>query len=231
VRTTALITACITSGTVHAAGAAYQVDTAEISEPGSCKLETWLSAAASGDRIAAANGACVADLGHSTEFGLQLARARSDDEYGNTATPKIKTRLASGAIGTWGLALAGGAIYDASAGDVTALFAYLPATLRLSEIARINVNAGWLRDRSSGDDHGTYGVGVDLRTRDNVWTLTGEIFGQAVAPAPPGENQPRYQLGVRYRPVERFNMDMVYGRNLVGDGGNWVTVSATVRFR
>jgi hypothetical protein len=72
---------------------------------------------------------------------------------------------------------------------------------------------------------------MDLRTSDNVWTLTAEVFGQAVKPAAPGENQPRYQLGMRYRPVEPFNIDLIYGRNLVGDERDWLTVSVTARFR
>ena len=230
-RSVALAAACLASSNVHAAGAAYQVDTAEISEPGSCKLEAWFSAAASADDIAAANLACVADLSRPVEVGAQLARSRADNEYATTLTPKLKTRLVSSAILHWGVAAAAGMTYDSGAQEVTALFANVPATLRLSNNARINLNAGWLRDRALGDDHMTYGAGLDLRTTDNVWTLTGEAFGQAVNPAPPGANQPRYQLGLRYRPVDPFNVDLVYGRNLTGDGGNWLTVSTTVRFR
>jgi len=220
----------LASGGVLAAGAAYQVDTAEVSEAGSCKLEAWYSQSRAGDDIAAANPACVVDIGRPVEFGAQFARARTDDVYASTATPKVKTNLVPSAIGKFGLAAAVGFAYDATGGEATTFFADLPATLRLSEVLRINLNAGWLRDRVYGEDYGTYGAGFDLRTPDNVWTLTGELFGQAVAPAPPGANRPRFQLGVRYRPVDPFNIDLIYGRNLIGDEGNWLTVSATIRF-
>ena len=207
------------------------MDTAEISAAGSCKVEAWFSSSTDRDAIAAVNPDCVVDLSRPVEIGVQLARGRSDGEYNSTATPKVKTNLVPSAIGKLGVAVAVGATYDLSAQDTTAVFANLPTTLRLSNNARVNLSAGWLRDRAFGSDYGTYGAGVDLRTSDNVWTLTGEMFGQAVAPAPPGANQPRYQLGVRYRPVDPFSVDLIYDRNLIGEGRNWLTVSTIVRFR
>jgi hypothetical protein len=165
------------------------------------------------------------------EIGAQLARLRSDGESNTTLTPKLKSKVIPSAIGKLGVAVAVGATYDFTDNDVSSLFANLPATLRLSNIARINLDLGWLRDRAAGADHATYGAGVDLRTADNVWTLTAEIFGQGVKPTAPGENQPRYQLGVRYRPIDPFNVDLIYGRNLIGEGRNWLTVSTIVRFR
>lgn len=221
----------LASGSALGAGAAYQVDTAEVSAPGSCKVEAWFSSSSERDAIAAMNPACVVDLSRPVELGVQVARGRSEGEYSSTATPKAKTNLLPGAIGRLGVAVAAGAAYDFSARDTTAVFATLPTTLRLSDNARINLSVGWLRDRALRSDFGTYGAGVDLRTADNVWTLTGEMFGQAAAPAPPGANQPRYQLGVRYRPVDPFNVDLIYGRNLSGEGGNWLTVSSIFRFR
>jgi hypothetical protein len=207
------------------------VDTAEVSAAGSCKVEAWFSSSTARDAIAAVNPACVADLSRPVEIGAQIARARSEDEYNSMVTPKVKTNLVPSSIGKLGVAAAAGATYDYSARDTAAVFATLPATLRLSELARVNLNLGWLRDRALRTDYGTYGLGVDLRTADNVWTLTGEMFGQAAAPAPPGANQPRYQLGVRYRPVDPFNVDLIYGRNLTGEGRNWLTVSTIIRFR
>jgi hypothetical protein len=216
---------------VLAAGAAYQVDTAEVSAPGSCKVEAWFSSSTQRNAIAAMDPACVVDLSRPVEIGVQVARARLEGEYNSVAIPKVKTNLVPSAIGKLGVAVTAGAAYDFSARDTTAVFANLPTTLRLSDNARVNLSVGWLRDRAFGSDYGTYGIGADLRTSDNVWTLTGEMFGQAVAPAPPGANQPRYQLGLRYRPIDPFNVDLIYGRNLIGEGRNWLTVSTIVRFR
>ena len=55
----------------------------------------------------------------------------------------------------------------------------VPATLRVSNVVRINLNAGWQLDRTANRNYFTYGAGFDWRTPDNVWTLTGEVFGQA----------------------------------------------------
>jgi hypothetical protein len=68
---------------------------------------------------------------------------------------------------------------------------------------RINLNAGWEWDNIAGQHYATYGPGVDWRTPDNVWTLTAEVFGQLGARQDAiGVTQPRFQVGVRWRPVD-----------------------------
>jgi hypothetical protein len=37
-------------------------------------------------------------------------------------------------------------------------------------------------------------------------------------------------LGLRYRPVDRFNIDVIYGRNINGENANWLTLATVVRF-
>src|SRR5882757_6695636 len=49
------------AGEARAANGAYAVDAADISEVGSCKLESWLSAATNTDFSAVANPSCVVD--------------------------------------------------------------------------------------------------------------------------------------------------------------------------
>jgi hypothetical protein len=112
----------------------------------------------------------------------------------------------------------------------TALAVTAPATMRLSENMRININGGWLWDRIADRHYATYGIGFDLRTSDNVWTLTGEVFGQFGTAEIPGVVQPRFQTGLRYRPIDRFSVDVIYGRNLAGENANWVTVATIIRF-
>ena len=72
------------------------------------------------------------------------------------------------------------------------------------------------------------------RTPDNVWTLTGEVFGLVGAANDDdtrGPVEPRFQLGLRYRPVDLFNIDLIYGRNLTGERANWITLATIVRFK
>jgi hypothetical protein len=219
------------SGQGRAAGAAYQVDTAEVSEPGSCKVESWISSAGNHDVIAAVSPACVINMGRPIELSAQFTRSRADGEWGTGVSPKVKTNIIPTAIGSWGVAISATAAYDLTANEMAALAVTIPATLRVSNVVRINLNAGWQRDRTVNRDYFTYGAGFDWRTPDNVWTLTGEMFGQAGVAEDPGVVEPRFQLGLRYRPVDQFNIDLIYGRNLTGERANWITLATVVRFK
>src|SRR3954470_11588117 len=182
------------SGQGRAAGAAYQVDTAEVSKPGSCKVESWISSAGNHDVIASVSPACVINMGRPIELSAQFSRARSDGEWVSGVLPKVKTNIIPTAIGSWGVAISATAAYDLTTNEMAALAVTIPATLRVSNVVRINLNVGWLRDRTVNRDYFTYGAGFDWRTPDNVWTLTGEVFGLAGTAEDAGVVEPRFQL-------------------------------------
>ncbi len=213
-----------------AAGTAYGVDTAEVSSIGNCKVESWLSWASNQDFLGIVNPSCVVDLTRPVEVSAQIQRSRSDGDWGTSIAPKFKTNILPSAIGRFGVAIAGGAMVDVITRETTGFFAYVPATLRLSEVVRINLNAGWLWDRIADRHYLTYGAGVDWRTPDNVWTLTAELFGQIGDADLATTVQPRFQLGLRWRPIDRFSMDIIYGRNITGENANWITVATSIRF-
>src|SRR5262245_53565799 len=214
-----------------AAGAAYIVDTAEVSEPGACKVESWISAASNHDFFASTAPACVANIFRPVELSAQLVRVRADGEWASGVAPKVKTNLVPGAIGSWSIALSGVTVYDFTSQQNVATFVTIPATLRLSNVVRINLNAGWEWDRIAGQHYATYGAGIDWRTPDNVWTLTAEIFGQLGARQEAiGLTEPRFQVGLRWRPIDDFNIDLIYGRNVYGENANWVTLATVFRF-
>jgi hypothetical protein len=214
----------------HAAGAAYAVDTAEVSEVGACKVESWVSSAGNHDFIASVAPTCVMNFFRPVEASVQLTRSRADEDWTTGASPKLKTNIIPSGIGKWGVAVSATASYDLITKENTALFVTVPATLRLSNVVRINVNAGWQLDRTVNQNYFTYGAGFDWRTPDNVWTLTGEVFGQAGVAEVSSVVDPRFQLGLRYRPVDRFNVDVIYGRNLTGENANWITLATIIRF-
>lgn len=116
----------------HAAGAAYQVDTAEVSEAGSCKVESWASFAGNRDFFAAVSPACSVPFVRPLELSAQFNRSRSDGEWDTQATPKFKVNLISSAIGKPGLAVTGTVTYDFSSHDITQANLTVPVTLRLS---------------------------------------------------------------------------------------------------
>jgi hypothetical protein len=218
------------SRNARAAGAAYQVDTSEVSEAGNCKVESWASWASNRDFFGAVAPSCAFDIGRPLELSTQFSRFRSDEEWGTAAIPKAKLNLSPSSIGTFGVAISATAAYDLLTRENTALAVTIPATMRLSENTRINLNAGWLLDRTDDKHYLTYGVGFDTRTSDNVWTLTTEVFGQMGSAEFERLVQPRFQTGLRYRPVDRFNIDLIYGRNITGEMANWITLATIIRF-
>jgi hypothetical protein len=223
------IAALCVSSDAWSAGAAYAVDTAEISEVGSCKVESWVSLASNRDFVAALAPACVVSLFRPVEVSALFYRGRGDDEWTTGAVAKFKTNLIPGDIGKWSVAAVAGGSVDLVTKETTGAYAYIPATLRLSDTVRVNLNGGWVWDRILDRHYTYYGTGFDWRTRDNVWTLTGEVFGLAGA-AESSTTRARFQAGLRFRPIDRWNIDVIYGRNLYGENGNWITLATVIRF-
>lgn len=217
------------AGQAKASGTAFAVETAEVSAAGSCKIESWVSAASNQDFFGVVTPACVVDLFRPVELSAQINRSRADGEWATAVSPKVKTNVVPTAIGSFGWALAASATFDLATHENTAVFVVAPATLRLSEHVRINLNLGWLWDRTVDRHYLSHGIGVDWRVTDIV-TLTGEIFGQAGSSDIPGVTRPRFQAGLRLRPIETFSVDFIYGRNIAGENANWLTVAMTIRF-
>jgi hypothetical protein len=217
------------SDRAHAANGAYSVDAADISDLNSCKIESWISTATNADFSAVANPSCVVNIVRPVELTLQTNYFRSGGAYGTSLSPKAKINLIPTAVGQWGVSAYGGLSFDALSGDNTAVYGVIPATFRLSEITRININAGWLWDRTIDQHYFTYGVGFDWKISD-VFQYTIEMYGQLGQSDIPSVTQPKFQTGLRYRPNETFSVDVIYGHNITGENANWITVGTTVRF-
>jgi len=219
----------LAAGGARAANGAYAVDAADISEVGSCKVESWISTATNTDFSAVANPSCAVNIFRPVELSLQTVRARSDGDWSTTVAPKAKWNFVPTGIGKLGLSFYAGGSFDAMTGESLTAFAVVPLTYRLSEVMRINVNAGWLWDRTVDRHYLTYGIGFDWKFTETLqWTI--EAFGQAGASDTPSVVRPRFQTGVRYRPNEIFSMDVIYGHNITGENANWITVGTTIRF-
>jgi hypothetical protein len=214
---------------LEAAGSAYAVDTAEVGEVGNCKLESWLSWADNRDFIAAMTPACVVDFGHPVDLSAQVQRSRADGEWSTTVSPKLKTNIVPTAIGRFGFAVSATATVDTISRDATTFMVTVPATLRLSERMRLNLNAGWMLDRVLDANFFTYGAGVDWIVH-GPWIVTAEVFGQTSRGDFGSIVKPRWQAGLRFRPVDAFSVDVIYGRNITGENANWLTLAATARF-
>jgi hypothetical protein len=224
------VSAGLTAGeAARAANGAYAVDAADISEVGSCKVESWFSMATNTDYSAVANPSCVANIFRPVELSLLANRSRSDGDLSTTLSPKAKWNIAPTGIGKFGVSFYAGGQFDALTGENLAAFAVVPVTYRLSETMRINLNGGWLWDRIADRHYLTYGLGFDWKFTDVLqWTI--EAFGQAGAADIPSVVRPRFQTGVRYRPNEIFSVDVIYGHNITGENASWLTIGTTIRF-
>src|SRR5262245_33779001 len=141
---------CIASiDQAYGAGAAYQVDTVEISEAGACKVESWASFAGNKDRVVAVSPACSVPFVRPLELSVQgnYSWSAADSESSTTLTPKIKINLSDSAIGVPGFAISATTTHDLAANENTAVAVNALSTLRLSDVVRVNFNAGWLWDR------------------------------------------------------------------------------------
>ena len=217
------------AGAAWAANGAYAVDAADISEVGSCKIESWLSAATNTDFTAVANPSCAVNIFRPVELSLQTVSSRSDGDWSSSLAPKAKWNLIPTGIGKFGLSFYAGGSFDAMTGENLTAFAVVPVTYRLSETMRINLNGGWLWDRVANRHYLTYGAGFDWKFTNTLqWTI--EAFGQAGQSDVPSAVRPRFQTGVRYRPNEIFSVDLIYGHNITGESANWITIGTTIRF-
>ena len=225
----AAVSSLLAAGSARAANGAYAVDAADISEVGSCKLESWISTATNTDFSAVANPSCVANIYQPVELSLQTVRARSDGDWSTTVAPKAKWNIVPTGIGRLGMSFYAGGSFDVLTGESLSAFAVVPVTYRLSEVMRINAIAGWLWDRTVDRHYLTYGIGFDWKFTETLqWTI--EAFGQAGFSDTPSVVRPRFQTGVRYRPNEIFSVDVIYGHNITGENANWITIGTTIRF-
>src|SRR5688572_11745159 len=126
----------------HAAGGAYQVDDAEVGEPSSCKVESWLSSAGNSDFIGVVSPACVVNLGRPVELNAAFARFRSANEWGSVLVTKGKTNLIPLEANKFGLALIAGTAFDLLNRNVNGVFVTVPLTWQVHEQFRVNLNGG-----------------------------------------------------------------------------------------
>src|SRR6266516_6769077 len=94
-----LVVPWFAAGEAQAANGGYAVEAADISEPGSCKFESWMSSATNTDFAMVANPSCVVDPFKPVELSLLTNRARSDGDWSTSIAPKAKMNIAPTGIG------------------------------------------------------------------------------------------------------------------------------------
>lgn len=223
-----------------AAGGAFVVDDVEIGEfdegqvgkPGECKVESWTAVAANHDFAAVTSPACVVKLGIPVEVGGALARTRADSVWGTTGIVKAKANIIPVEGHAFGVGIAGGVSWDLMSGANTGGYFYVPFTTQITKQFRINVNAGGLIDNIAKTNYFTYGAGFEWGFIEK-FKLIGEVFGQLGRRpewVPTPVVQPKTQLGVRYSPIEKIDIDVIWGYNIAGENSQWLTLGMNYRF-
>src|SRR6478736_6262669 len=110
------------AGDGRAANGAYAVDAADISEAGSCKVESWISAATNTDFSAVANPSCVVNIFKPVELSLQTVRSRSNGEWSTTIAPKAKWNFIPTGVGKFGVSFYAAGSFDATTGENLTVF-------------------------------------------------------------------------------------------------------------
>src|SRR5262245_38316730 len=149
-----------------AADGAFVVEDADVAKPGSCKVESWGAAADNRDGILVTNPACVFDLGRPVELGFSVARFRDEGEMGTELVLKGKTQLFES--GKASAALIVDTSFDLLTGRQSAVLAALPVTYEFSEQFKLNVNGGWLWNRTEDKHSFLWGAQVEFKPLDKV---------------------------------------------------------------
>ena len=222
--------AAMLAGEARAAGGAFVVDDAAVDEPGACKIESSASFASNRDFVGLATPACVVSLFRPVELGIVAARSRQDGEWNSSVLPKAKINILPVETGKLGLAVSGGSQFDLQTGQYTGSFVNVPATWTFSDAFKTNVNVGWLYERQTDRHFFTYGAGVEWIPM-KPFTLIAEVFGLV---GPQGETrgvlERRFQAGLRITPIDTIDFDVIYGRNILAENANWITIGMNVRF-
>jgi hypothetical protein len=214
------------TGGAHGAGGAYEVDDADIGKPGSCQNEAWASFGSNRDLTFVTSPACVVTVGLPVEFTALYQRTRSSGDWATAlglqakAVPLNTDAIAAG----WAIGTARDVVLDRQLA-----FVNVPVTFKFGKNFRIHANIGWLYDGRVDVHYATGGVGFDWDFAPR-FSLMGEIYLQeGKATAVPTATQLRPQLGLRFIPIPTIDIDLIYGHNINGRGGDWITLGFTWR--
>jgi hypothetical protein len=226
-----LLLALASSQPSHAGNGAIVVDDTDVDPVGHCKVDSWASFGSDRERIGVVSPGCVFDFGHPVDLALGLQPARADGAWGTTAGVKLRTLMVPGGAGAFSVLFSAGSNFDARTGEPSNAFVNIPVTFQAMETLKLNLNAGWLYDQTTRLHWATWGTSVDWCV-NNHFSLIGETFGVLGNRDPQrrGITDPRTQLGLRFKPTEDTDIDVIYGRNITGEKARWLTVGLNVRF-
>lgn len=199
----------------------FVTDDARLTTAGSCQLESWVRVYPESREIWALP-AC--NPWGNLELTAGGGRARNSGEAGTgDYVFQLKTLLRPLETNGWGLGLAVGTVRHPQVNPGPNLlgntFAYIPLSVSFADDqAVIHSNLGWLKDKATGENRATWGLGGELRLLERL-TAIAETFGD-------NSSGPFWQLGARFAIVpDKVQVDATLGRELNGPSSTrWISV-------
>ena len=198
----------------------FVTDDARLTTAGSCQLESWMRVYRQSEEIWALP-AC--NPSGNLEFTVGGGKARNDG--GASATDwlfQLKTLFRPLETNGWGWGLAAGTIRHPSINPGPNLFGntyvYVPASFSFADDqVIIHTNLGLLKERVSGRQNVTFGVGAEYKLSPRLM-LIGETFGD-------NNNPPYGQIGGRFGIVpDKVQIDATIGQQLNGaSNSRWIS--------
>ena len=198
----------------------FVTDDARLTTAGSCQVESW-SRIYPSSREFWALPACNPGGNFEITAGGGLARpdaASSSSDY----IVQAKTLFRSLTPGGWGLGMALGRVVHPEVNPGPNLlgntYVYFPLSLSLLDDRLVtHVNLGWLKDRATREDRGTWGIGAELRL-DERWLGIAEVFGDS-------HNKPYTQIGTRFSILSDLQIDATLGTQFGASSVNrWLSL-------
>lgn len=200
----------------------FVTDDARLTTAGSCQVESWTRVYAD-SREFWALPAC----NPTGNLEFTLGGGRAWPEGGPSTVDEVfqlKTLFKPPAVNDWSLGLAVGTVrhpeIHPGPNQLGNTYAYLPLSWSLrDDRVVLHANLGWLRDKASGRDSQTWGVGAEFQLGSPRLALVAETFGD-------DRNRPWWQTGVRWFWVPNLlQLDATVGQQAGGDtASRWLSL-------
>jgi hypothetical protein len=198
---------------LHAVAARpFVTDDARLTNAGSCQLESWARLYRDSHETWALPACNPTGNFEVTAGG---GYARSDNSQGtNDYVLQAKTLFRPLETNGWGIGLGLGTVHHPKISPGPNLlgntYAYVPVSFSFdSDRLIVHTNVGWLRDRASGNNNMTWGVGGEFQASPRL-LLIAETFGDH-------RNQPYWQIGGRVSIIPNLvQIDTTVGQQFTG---------------
>lgn len=216
-----LIIAILAGGhTVLMAARPFVTDDARLTNEGQCQLETWSRQYRNSSEfwlLPACNLTGNFEISLGTGLAHDTPNGKSQDYIvqGKTLFRKLKTD-------DWGWGLALGHVMHPAINPGPNLlgntYSYIPVSRSfMQDTLIVHMNMGWLKDKATGDNKLTWGLGSELSLSKRVLGIA-EAFGDQ-------RSAPYYQTGFRYAvQPDLFQLDLTFGQQRHGGANNrWIS--------